>query len=137
MKALVIALILASVCFSTTLELVVTEEQLQEALEGAVEDTRISELDVDIQEGVILLTATRMVLQQPVELEIEIWLDPQADENIWCVKSATANGNPLSENRIELWNQWFNTGMRNMAQTEMGRADTITIEPDQITFAWD
>jgi hypothetical protein len=136
MKALISLLVLASVCFSTTLELVITEEQLQAALEDAVEDTRISVLDVDIQEGVIVLTASRMVLQQPVELDIEIWLDPSADENIWCVKSATANGNPLSENRIELWNQWLNTGMRNMAQTELGRADIISIEPEQITFIW-
>ncbi|MBN2587386.1 MAG: hypothetical protein JXA64_07385 [Candidatus Fermentibacteraceae bacterium] len=137
MKALCLVLLVASLVSATTLEIVVTEADLQEALESSIEDTRISSLDVDVQEGVILLTAVRDLPNQSVDLEIEIWLDPESDEHIWCVKTATANGNPFTSARIELWNLWFNNGMKNMAQTELGRADAITIEPDQITFTWD
>jgi hypothetical protein len=137
MKVLFLILSIASIGFASTLELVVTEEQLQEALEQCIEDTRISSLDVDIQNDLIVLTAVREMPLRTVDLEIQIWLDPEAEEDLWSVKEATANGESFNQNRIELWNEWFNIGMENMAETELGRADVITIEPDQITFIWE
>ncbi|OPL19275.1 MAG: hypothetical protein AVO35_11900 [Candidatus Aegiribacteria sp. MLS_C] len=137
MKACAAVLVLAFLGTAAAVELVITEEQLQDALEAAIQDTRISSVEVNILEGYISLTAVRRVLDQDVDIEIELWLDPGADENTWTVRNATANGNPMNENRIELWNIWLNTGMKNMARTETGRADTITIEPGRITFVWD
>jgi hypothetical protein len=68
---------------------------------------------------------------------VEIWLDPEGGDNIWAVKSGTANDQPFGDARIAMWNEWFNVGMHNMAQTDLGRADEITIVPDEITFIWE
>lgn len=137
MKAPLTVLVLAFLGTAAAVELVITEDQLQDALEAAIQDTRISSIEVNILEGYVSLTAVRRVLNQDVDIEIELWLDPVADENIWTVRNATANGSPMNENRIELWNLWLNTGMKNMTRTEMGRADTITIVPGRVTFVWD
>jgi hypothetical protein len=137
MKVLLLVLVVVSLGFSATLEIIITEEELQSALVESIEDTRISSLETDIQEDVIVLTAVREMPLQTVDLEVEIWLDPEnPDENIWTVKSGTANGQPFGATRIELWNLWFNAAMDRMGETNLGRADNITIEPDEITMVW-
>ena len=139
MKSLFLVLILAALGYSSSLELVISEAQLQEALESTVEDSRISSLDVDIQDDLIVLSAVMILSNQEVDLRLEIQKETDTEENCrtWCVVSATANSNPINQARIELWNQWINTGMKNMAQTELGMADRITVGSDEITFIWD
>ena len=137
MKALLVVLVLASLGLGLTLEVVVTEADLQEALEGLIEDTRISSVIVDIQEGIIVIDAVRELANQSIDIQVIVWLNPESDENVWAVRSGTANDRPMGDERLELWNEWFNQGMHNMAQTELCRADSIIIEPDRITFIWD
>ena len=139
MKSLFLVLILTALGYSSSLELVISEAQLQEALESSVEDSRISSLDVDIQDDLIVLSAVMILPNQEVDLRLEIQKETDTEENCttWCVVSATANSNPINQARLELWNQWINTGMKNMAQTELGMADRITVRSDEITFIWD
>jgi len=137
MKGLLLALVAASVAFSAPLTLVITEEELQTALEDCIDDTHISDLDVDIQTGQIVMQAVRTMPLQTVDLEVVVWLDPNDEHNVWTVKEATANGEPFGPARTALWDAWFAAGMEAMAATNMGRADRITIEPDQITMEWD
>lgn len=136
MKTLLAVLVLVSLGLGSTLEIVVTEADLQEALEGLIEDTRISSVAVDIQEGIIVIDAVRGLANQDVDIQVVVWLDPESEENIWTTRSGTANDRPMGDDRLALWNEWFSIGMHNMAQTELGRADVITIEPDQVTFIW-
>jgi hypothetical protein len=137
MMRLLLALLLVSVGVSSAYEIVVTEEEIQTALEEAIVDTRVSDLEVEIQPGLITLTALRTMPLQTYDIEIQIWLDPHEDDNVWAVKEATANGIPFGQARIDLWNAWFNAGMEAMAQTAAGRADRITIETDQVVFEWE
>jgi hypothetical protein len=137
MRGLLLALVAASVAFCAPLTLVVTEQELQAALEDCIDDTHITDLEVDIQSGQIELTAVRTQPLQTVDLDVVIWLDPGDENNVWTVKEATANGEPFGPARIAVWNAWFTAGMETMAATNLGRADRITIEPDQITMEWD
>ena len=137
MKALLAVMVLTSLGLGSTLEIVVTEADLQGALEEMIDDTRISSVAVDIQEGIIVIDAVRGLANLSVDIQVIVGLNPESDINLWEVQSGTVNDRPMGDERLALWNDWFLVGMHRMSQTDLGRADTITIEPDQVTFIWD
>jgi hypothetical protein len=138
MKFLFLVLILTALGYSSPVELVISEAQLQEALESTVEDSRISSLEVDIQDDLILLSAVMTLPDQEVDIKLEIQKETDTEENCrtMCVVSATANGNTMSQARIEQWDQWIDNGLKSMSQTELGMADSINLGSDEITFIW-
>ena len=139
MKVLCLILFLVALGSSASVELVISEAQLQEALASAIDDSRISSMVVDIQDDLIVLSAVMILPEQDVDIRLEIKSETDTEENCQtcCVVSASANGNPIDQARIELWNQWIDNGMKSIAQTELGMADRISIQADEITFIWD
>jgi regulator of extracellular matrix RemA (YlzA/DUF370 family) len=139
MKSLFLILFLVAIGSSASVELLISEAQLQEALESAIDDSRISSLVVDIQDDLIVLSAVMILPEQNVDLRLEIKRETDTEENCQtcCVVSATANGNPIDQSRIELWNQWIDSGMKSMVQTELGMADSVAILSDEMILIWD
>jgi hypothetical protein len=139
MKILYMALLASSVGIASTVELVITEDELQTSIEESVVDPCVTSVEVDILSGKVILSATR---ERPMngiedEMSMEIYLDEVDGHLSITIGNAILNGLDIGENRLAVWNDRIERGFLRLTGNLQGTLESVTIGSSRIVLVWE
>jgi hypothetical protein len=140
MRNLLLALVIASSAFAaTTIELVITEDELQEAFEESIVDPSVDSIDLDIQTDMIVLSATRMRPATGIidEASMDIYLDVVDGHLSVTIENAQWNSITLAANRIDVWNARIQRGIERITGNSIGNLQSVEVGMNQIVLTWE
>jgi hypothetical protein len=93
---------------SLSVETTVSQQELQEAINGSIADPLVKDLTVSLQSGYILVTGQRQRLNDASKtdsLNFRLDLGMSNGQLTATVSDATLDGVPVEQSRVEHWNQ--------------------------------
>jgi hypothetical protein len=121
-------------------ELVITEEELQNAIEEGIVDPNVTFVEVDIATGVIHFTGIRTRPATGIEdvLTMDIYLEVGDDHHIEIsVEDAMINGFGIDEGRLEIWNDRIARGIERFTGSQQGMLQRVTVGSNEIALTWE
>ncbi len=125
---------------SLRVETSITAQALQEAIQAAIADPLIKEINVSLQPGYILVSGQRERLNDSSKtdtLSFRLNLGVN-DGQLTAVVSQTAlDGKPLDQARIDHWNETIADRLQKMGQNRANTTlQSVTITPEGVQMTW-
>lgn len=93
---------------SLTVETTISQQELQEAINAAIADPLVKDMTVSLDAGYIQVTGQRQRLNNPGKtdtLNFRLDLGVSNGQLTATISSATLDGIPVAQNRVDQWNQ--------------------------------
>jgi hypothetical protein len=115
------------------------ESSIQEAIDEAIVDPLIKNITVDLREGYIFVTADRERFDGSATDTMTFRLDLGVGEGhlTASVSDVKVNGEPVDEDRVELWNERIANRLERMARRfPNSTLESLSIGGDLLTTVW-
>ena len=125
---------------SADVETIVTQQELQEAVNASVADPLIKELTVSLQSGYILVSGTRERLNDSSKtdtLSFRIDLGVSNGQLTSTISDAQFDGFTIEQNRLDLWNTTIANRIAKLGQKSPNSTlDSVSITTSEVTMTW-
>ena len=125
---------------SADVETVITQGEIQEAINEGIADPLIQELTVSLQPGYILVSGTRQRLNDPGRTDtFSFRVDLGVDNGhlTAAISNAQFDGFTIEQNRLDLWNTTIANRITKLAQKNPNSSlKSVSITPSTVTMAW-
>ena len=125
---------------SVDVETSITQQELQEVINGGIADPLIQELTVSLQSGYILVSGTRQRLNDSSKsdtLSFQLDLSVRDGQLTATISNAQFDGFTVEQNRLELWNTTIANKITRIAQKSPNSALTsVSVKPSAVTMKW-
>ena len=125
---------------SVDVETSITQQELQEAINGGIADPLIQELTVSLQSGYILVSGTRQRLNDSSKsdtLSFQLDLSMRDGQLIATISNAQFDGFTVEQNRLELWNTTIANKITRIAQKSPNSTLTsVGVTPSAVNMTW-
>ena len=124
---------------SMTVESRITEAELQEIIDESLADPLIRNLDVDMREGYVFVTAERERFDGSATDTMTFRLDLGVSDGhlTASISDAQLDGQPVDAERVALWNERIANRLEKAGQR---RADSslqsVSISSENVTMVW-
>ncbi len=122
------------------METSITAQALQEAINAALADLLIQELNVSLQSGYILVAGERQRLNDSNKIDtLSFRLDLSVSDGklTASVSQATLDGQLLDQERIDHWNETIANRLQTIGQDRANVVlQTVEITPASVTMTW-
>ena len=124
---------------SLRLEVDLPEATIQDEIEAGLSDPLIQDLQADLRDGYIVVTADRkrVLSDQVDQMSFRLDLGAQNGQLTAAISQAEINGEPVDPAFVSVWNERLairleKAGRRNPDAT----LQSVTISGDALTFVW-
>ncbi len=118
----------------------ITQQQLQSAIQSSLADPLITELNVQLQSGYVLVTGQRKRVNdnsQTDTLTFRLDLGVANGQLTATVSDALLDNVALDQNRISVWNQTIANRIEDIARRAPNvTLQSVTITPDSVAMTW-
>jgi hypothetical protein len=125
---------------SVDVETIVTQQELQEAINESIADPLIQELTVSLQSGYILVSGTRERLNDPSKtdtLSFRLDLGVSNGQLTSTISDAQFDGFTIEQNRLDLWNTTIANRIARIAnRSPNSTLKSVTVTPGVVTMTW-
>jgi len=125
---------------SLLVETSITAQALQEALQAAIADPLIKEINVSLQSGYVLVSGQRERLKDSSKtdtLSFRLDLGVSNGKLTAVVSQAVLDGKPLDQARIEHWNETIAARLQKIGQNRVNAVlQSVVVSPDGIQMTW-
>jgi hypothetical protein len=125
---------------SVDVETVITQQELQEAINASIADPLIQELTVSLQSGYILVSGTRQRLNDPSKtdtLSFHLDLDVSNGQLTSTISDAQFDGFTVEQNRLDLWNTTIANRIARLAnKSPNSTLESVTVTISAVTTTW-
>jgi len=122
--------------FQTT----ITQKQLQSAIDSSLADLLITQLDVDLQSGYILVTGQRKRANDPGKtdtLTFRLDLGVSGGHLTAAVSNAQLDGIPIEQSWVSAWNQTIANHIEILSTRRPNTAlQSVNITSNAVTLTW-
>jgi len=125
---------------SLDVETVITQQELQEAINAAIADPLIKELNASLQPGYVLVSGTRERLNDPSKtdtLSFRLDLGVSNGQLTSTISNATLDGVAIEQNRVDHWNTTIANRIGNIgSKSPNSTLKSVSITPSAVTMTW-
>jgi hypothetical protein len=125
---------------SVDVETVITQQELQEAVNASIADPLIKELTVTLQSGYILVSGTRERLNDSSKtdtLSFRIDLSVKDGQLTSTISYAQFDGFTAEQNRLDLWNTTIANRIARLAnKSPNSTLRSVTVTTSAVTMTW-
>lgn len=125
---------------SVDVETVVTQQELQEAINESIADPLIQELTVSLQSGHILVSGTRQRLNDSSKTDVfsfRLDLGVKDGQLTSTISDAQFDGFTVEQNRLDLWNTTIANRIARIASRSPNSAlNSVTVTTSGVTMTW-
>ncbi len=125
---------------SADVEAIVTQQELQEAVNASIADPLIKELAVTLQSGHILVSGTRERLNDSSKtdtLSFRIDLGVSNGQLTSTISNAQFDGFTIEQNRLELWNTTIANRIAKLGQKSPNSTlKSVNVTTSAVTMTW-
>jgi hypothetical protein len=125
---------------SADVETIVTQQELQTAINEGIADPLIKEISVSLQSGYILVSGTRERLNDSSKtdtLSFRLDLGVSNGQLTSTVSNAQFDGFTVEQKRIDNWNTTIANRITRLAnQTPNTTLKSVTVTPAAVTMTW-
>jgi len=118
----------------------ITQQQLQSAIQSSLADPLITELNVQLQSGYVLVTGQRKRVNDNSKtdtLTFRLDLGVSNGQLTATVSDALLDNVALDQNRISVWNQTIANRIEDIARRAPNvMLQSVSITPDSVTMTW-
>ena len=136
---LVIVLVLAVSACTATVGVEVTEAEIAQAILDGLADSEMDKLEVDLQEGYILVRAEK---EHPDgsgadNLSFRLDLGVSDGQLTASISEAQYNGEPIEEEKVALWNERIAERLERAARRRPNsELQSVTVDGEKIAMTW-
>ena len=116
-----------------------SQESVQQEIDLAIADPLIQELEADLHDGYIRVSAVRKRLSgdETDELTFRLTLGVEDGHLSATISDAKLNDVPIGEDRVALWNERIARNLEKGGQRNPNSAlQSVTVEEDAVTMVW-
>ncbi len=125
---------------SVDVETIITQQELQEAINESIADPLIKELTVSLHSGYILVSGTRERLNDPSKtdtLSFRLDLGVSNGQLTSTISDAQFDGFTVEQNRLDLWNTTIANRIARIAgRSSNSTLKSVSVTPGVVTMAW-
>ncbi len=125
---------------SVTVQTSITQQELQSTIQEAIADPLITELNVTLQSGYILVEGQRQRLNEPSKsdtLTFRLDLGVSGGHLTASVSNAQLDGVPLEQTRVSHWNEVISNRLEKIANRKPNATlQSVTVTPDAVAMTW-
>jgi len=125
---------------SLSVETTVSQQELQEAINASIADPLIKELNVSLQQGYILVTGQRQRLNDATKMDrlnFRLDLGVSNGQLTATVSSATLDGKPIEQSRVDHWNQTIASRIVILGKKRPNASiKSVSVTPEAVTMNW-
>jgi hypothetical protein len=125
---------------SLSVETTVSQQELQEAINASIADPLITELNVSLQSGYILVTGQRQRLNDASKMDtlnFRLDLGVSNGQLTATVSNATLDGVPVEQNRIDHWNQTIASRIVIIGKKRPNTSlQSVSVTSEAVTMSW-
>lgn len=125
---------------SLNIQTKVSQQELQTEINAALADPLITNLNVSLQSGFILVTGQRQRVNDGSQTDtISFRLDLGASDGhlTASISNAQLDGVAIEQNRVDVWNQTIANRIEHLGQRRSNaRLQSVSITPDALTMNW-
>jgi hypothetical protein len=121
-------------------ETVITQQEIQEAINEGIADPLIQELTVSLQSGYILVSGARQRLNDPSKTDtLSFRLDLGVDNGqlTAAISNAQFDGFTVEQNRLDVWNAAIANRIAALGQKSPNSTlKSVSVAPSAVTMIW-
>jgi hypothetical protein len=125
---------------SLSVETIISQQELQEAINTSIADPLIKDLNVSLQQGYILVTGHRQRLNDAGKtdtLNFRLDLLVNNGQLAATVSNATLDGKPIEQSRVDHWNQTIASRVLIIAKKRPNTSiKSVSVKPEAVTMDW-
>lgn len=125
---------------SVDVETVITQQEIQEAINEGIADPLIQELTVTLQSGYILVSGARQRLNDPSKTDmLSFRLDLGVDNGqlTAAISNAQFDGFTVEQNRLDVWNAAIANRIAALGQKSPNSTlKSVNVTPSAVTMIW-
>jgi hypothetical protein len=125
---------------SVDVETVITQQEIQEAINEGIADPLIQELTVTLQSGYILVSGARQRLNDPSKTDmLSFRLDLGVDNGqlTAAISNAQFDGFTVEQNRLDVWNAAIANRIAALGQKSPNSTlKSVSVTPSAVTMTW-
>jgi len=125
---------------SVDVETIITQQELQEAINAAIADPLIKDLTASLQNGDILVSGTRARLNDSSKTDtLNFRLDMGANNGqlTTSISNATLDGVSIEQNRVDHWNQTISNRIGFISNKSPNTTlKSVSITTSAVTMIW-
>ncbi len=118
----------------------IAQQELQSTIQSSLADPLITELNVSLQSGYILVTGQRQRVNDTSKtdsLSFRLDLGVASGHLTAAVSNAQLDGVAVEQNRVDIWNQTIANRLENFSQRRPNATlQSVSITPDSVTMTW-
>jgi len=125
---------------SATVTTTISQQELQEAINAAIADPLIQELNVSLQSGYLTVTGTRQRLNDASKsdsLSFRLDLTVSNGQLTATISNALLDNQPIEQNRIDHWNETISSRIGKFGvKNPNSSLQAVSITPEAVTLTW-
>jgi hypothetical protein len=125
---------------SLSIQTTITQQELQTEITAALADPLITDVNVSLQSGYILVTGQRQRLNDSSKtdsLSFRLDLGVSAGHLTASISNAQLNGAAIEQNRVDVWNQTIANRLERFGQRRPNaQLQSVQTKPDSLTMNW-
>ena len=118
----------------------ITQQQLQSTIQSSLADPLITELNVQLQSGYILVTGQRKRLNDASKTDtmtFRLDLGVANGQLTATVSDALVDNVAVEQARVDVWNQTIANRLQDLARRAPNASlQSVSITPDSVTMTW-
>jgi len=123
-----------------TVETTVSQRELQEAINASIADPLITELNISLQSGYVLVTGQRQRLNDASKtdsLSFRLDLAVNNGQLTATISNALLDNKPIEQNRIDHWNGTIANRIGNISTKKPNsQLQSVHVTPEAVTMNW-
>jgi hypothetical protein len=125
---------------AVTVETTVNQQELQDAVNASMADPLITELNVLLQQGYILVTGQRQRLNDASKsdsLSFRLDLGVSNGQLTATISNALLDDKPIEQKRIDHWNETIANRLGNInRKSRNSQLNSVNVTPEAVTMNW-